>query len=97
QIYTLSLHDALPIYLLVLIDHPRHRAELLGASARIRATKAGRREHRVSERIDVARSGEASARPVDDFGDRATVERGDRGSTGERDRKSTRLNSSHVK
>src|SRR5690606_40722752 len=81
EIYTLSLHDALPIY--------RLRAPAVPGDAALRpehGAPAGRREGAVRRRRDLVL---------------AVVRRQDHAVRGERrttvDRKSTRLNSSHVK
>src|SRR5690606_39853245 len=80
-IYTLSLHDALPIFLRVAVDDVEH-------DRRARLRIADDLAERVV-RLDLG--------AVDRGDDIALDEAGLRGGTVRLDRKSTRLNSSHVK
>src|SRR5699024_11959977 len=82
DISPLSLHDALPIYRL----GPGSREHLLRGGSRVSATL-------------VCRTAEASSRAPEPTGDRCKRSAGavlDRLLVARRDRKSTRLNSSHV-
>src|SRR5690606_39494794 len=85
DIYTLSLHDALPIS--VRAAPPRSAASLRGGA---RAAAAARQPVGPIQALSDSRLSSRSR-----IGDRCPRHGG--GGTGHQDRKSTRLNSSHVK
>src|SRR5205814_5669727 len=92
---TLSLHDALPIFLAAVADHgPRHLSENLGANFGGPGNEEGaernvRHGGRIYPQLSSHRS-EPSACPDAQRRERVS------GSTFTADRKSTRLNSSHL-
>src|SRR5207302_7842809 len=85
--YTLSLHDALPISLRLHIGHPDHHGAVLWRRSRFGLSVRGRRLRRVRCSRLEQRNQFRLAMSREIVGDVAFV----------RDRKSTRLNSSHVK